>query len=625
MPRIMPEFITIAPNGDAQHADARFAKVTGTDIDTIFAELPGTHIAMSFSRETGHMTGASLVPVSLAKSSTVRIIQKDLDAYANASTFCIPECLVGKLEARSVSECEIVNAARMFVDDVLATHHRKSAGKGNPVGAVRIGFEVLDPPELRTRAWGADVAAALRADLAKVTAERDGAKLAAAMEQESTRELRAYLEAHHRGVLNAHGGKPAAAVLALLKAASLKAIATAPGHTPMPGAGGTPLIPPGKVYCEDADLETVAPTGALERVTIEHKARAREFASRIADCYMAPRVGLPIQRWGGALSTICATIATHSLLLQYGWNPADPANAGMVKAYDEAKQMLREFSERKIELVVEGTTKLQPPNPSFSVNGLPVDFGKTLGIPIDVGMLTERLRKGGIPVDIVVFDADLRDPGQLARDVVATLGRMGKGEKLEPAPTSHVILGDKTLPPHPKVADQAVRVDLYGEQAWIHCEFHAAVKKEWDALIQGLSLDRTYGITHPVTGKAGIDKVKLVAIGPVHWNVPASKYSVDIVGVKHTDPKPAASATPKPATVPLHSATNAEEPVITSANLVFAFEFYSARGTYSVDPYADTNHAERLAKHAVEVLSRNGALDAAAELLVTAFEAECSL
>ena len=35
--------------------------------------------------------------------------------------------------------------------------------------------------------------------------------------------------------------------------------------------------------------------------------RARLDASRIADCYLAPRAGLPLQRWGGALATICST------------------------------------------------------------------------------------------------------------------------------------------------------------------------------------------------------------------------------------------------------------------------------------------------------------------------------
>ena len=615
MPRIVPEFITIAPHGDASHADARFAKVTRTNIDTLLVEMPGTKLITGFDRKTGRITPESQLPAAMFDRHAWRVVQNDLDAYAAALTFTVPLWRVngeGKAElsprdSASINDAVTHTAAR-FIDDVRATLDPAKATK-----ELRIGFKVLDPPELREQ--GPSLAPSVAGSSGVL--ERSG----------QMRRVYASLCTHFGlAPLPETDRTDVAMADAIIAKISMTPKFTPPGHTPFHGAGGTPLIPDGKVYCEDVDLETVVPSQAFGPIDQKQKLRARLDASRIADCYLAPRAGLPLQRWGGALATICATIAAHSLMTQRGLS-----NPALTKSYEDARQMLRDYAAGEIDLVVEGSPRARP---KFKFDGIHVDLGKMAesvgvhGDAVAVKALVDKLRHGNIPVDVVMFDVDPNNPAKFVRDFMSALGSKGGGSQAsEQDPKDRVVLGGLSLPPRSTASCSAVKVTVSGGvEVRISCEFTSAgwdvMDDGWDEvharLISHITAhpNTNYDIEHPETAKHGIDKVKLASVGRVEWN--GHHGTFEIVGIKF---KPEAPAPKPPVSQPPLAKTTEG---FTSAGIVFAFEFYGAR-TDDKDPAVDIRNAEHIAKQAVEALSRHGALDAAAGVFLQAFDAECAV
>ena len=76
------------------------------------------------------------------------------------------------------------------------------------------------------------------------------------------------------------------------------------------------------------------------------------WASSFADSHLRKRHKLPLVSWGDDLRQLVTDVAAWRLLKRHGFNPGSGSDASVVKAFDDAVNMLRDVAKGLVELDV---------------------------------------------------------------------------------------------------------------------------------------------------------------------------------------------------------------------------------------------------------------------------------
>ncbi len=78
------------------------------------------------------------------------------------------------------------------------------------------------------------------------------------------------------------------------------------------------------------------PSAALATLSSDVKTAHLVAASSVADDYIQKRWSTPLTSWPMSLTLAVVRIATFTILAARGFNPANPADAAVIKAHDDA-------------------------------------------------------------------------------------------------------------------------------------------------------------------------------------------------------------------------------------------------------------------------------------------------
>jgi phage gp36-like protein len=156
------------------------------------------------------------------------------------------------------------------------------------------------------------------------------------------------------------------------------------------------------IYCTDEEIARVLGKLAARFSSSDLRRFASE-ASRYADIYLGTRARLPIQRWGGALATLTATIAAFRAVCSIHGICGPDISSSIVRQYNEAIGILRDYARGDVDLTLDQA----PPSGSGKAD---VHFHVTTS-GLTAGTMAEALEK--------IFRRQMADAREAELDKVA--------------------------------------------------------------------------------------------------------------------------------------------------------------------------------------------------------------
>lgn len=143
-------------------------------------------------------------------------------------------------------------------------------------------------------------------------------------------------------------------------------------------------------YASLIDLVNLGlPAAALANFADNVKLAHLEAASSEADGYIQKRWAIPLSSWPKSLTMRVARMAAYTLLEVRGFNPANPADATVVKGYDDAIKWLEKVATGAIEpAFVDASPATDEAAPLFS-GELPQAWLSPSNTPVEVFDLPE--------------------------------------------------------------------------------------------------------------------------------------------------------------------------------------------------------------------------------------------